>query len=145
MKKMFLLLLALAGGLCGFAQETEEDILNRFFELYQTDTNQAIDYLYGTNPWLDSSNDAMLQLKGQLEQNKTLIGGYIDRELLVKSRLGESFTAYVYMVKHERQPIRFYFAFYTPRDQVMTYAFEFDGKLTDEFKEFLKYEYLKVY
>ena len=84
----------------------------------------------------------MTKLKIQLKQYEELIGEYYGEEFLYKGNLGESFTTYVYLVKYERQPVRFTFEFYRPKDVWMVYSFKFDDNFDEDFEDIIKYKYM---
>ena len=59
MKRTLIIIVAvvamLAGGTTAKAQtqNTPEDIMSKFFAMFNNDVNQAIDYLFSTNEWLE--------------------------------------------------------------------------------------------
>ena len=124
MKNGFLLLLLLLPAGFLFGQDREEAIIDEFFRLYKEDIEQAINYIYSTNDWIGVNSDAVIQLKGQLIQYSGLVGEYLGEEFIWKSRLGESFSMFVYLVKYERQPFRFTFEMYKPRDKWILFSFK---------------------
>lgn len=143
--RMLLILLLIMPCMVTIAQETPEQMISRFFDLYENEgVSPAIDDLYSSNRWADAGNEAVVELKSQLAGLDTnLVGEYYGYELLSSHNLTESFVLYIYMVKFERQPIRFIFQYYKPLDTWMTYSFEFDGNLNDDFKRLAKESILK--
>ena len=123
-------------------QKSEKDIVDKFFEIYKTDQVKAIDYIYSTTQWIDGEGDGVKKLKGQLMQSRELLGEYIGEEFLHKGELGEDFSIYIYFAKYDRQPLRFTFQFYKPKDEWMIYSFKFDDNFDDDLENLLKYEYL---
>ncbi len=142
---MLLILLLTMPCMVAIAQETPEQMISRFFDLYENEgVSPAIDDLYSSNRWVDAGNEAVVELKSQLAGLDTnLVGEYYGYELLSSHNLTDSFVLYIYMVKFERQPIRFIFQYYKPLDTWMTYSFEFDGNLNDDFKRLAKESILK--
>lgn len=63
-------------------------------------------------------------------------------ELIAKKQLGESHIITSYRVRYDRQPIRFTFHLYKPKDKWMIYSFEYDGSLSGELEESIKLNYL---
>lgn len=124
------------------SQKSEKDILDKFFEIYKTDPAKALDYIYGTTEWIDSEGDGVKKLKDQLTQYKELLGEYQEEEFLHKGDLGKDFTIYIYFAKYDRQPLRFTFQFYRPKDEWIVYSFKFDDNFNDDLEELLKYEYI---
>lgn len=127
----------------GISQNSEQEILDQFFELYSTDPIQAIDYVYGTTEWIDIEGDAVKKLKSQLRQYEELVGNYHGKELLYTAQLGESFSTYIYFVKYDRQPIRFTFEFYKPTDKWILFSFKFDDSFNQDLQSIIKYEYMQ--
>ena len=124
------------------SQNSEQEIIDAFFEKYADAPTEAIDYLYGTTKWVDAEADAVKQLKSQLRQYEELVGDYYGEELLYTGRLGNCFSTYVYFVKYDRQPIRFTFEFYKPQDKWILFSFKFDDNFDEDFEDVLKFEYM---
>jgi hypothetical protein len=117
MKAGFLFLFLMASVLSLSGQDTPEKIITDFFETYsENKPDKAIDDLYIYSPWLNSEDDAVIKLKTQFRDLKQLVGAYNGFELLTKKSLGDCFELYVYLVKFDRQPFRFTFEFYKPKD-----------------------------
>ncbi|KAA3612319.1 MAG: hypothetical protein DWQ05_20185 [Calditrichaeota bacterium] len=119
------------------AQETPDKIVAKFFNDYvKNGSSKAIDNLYASNKWMVRAKDAMTNLKSQLEGlNESFVGKYYGNELIVKKTLGENFTLQSYLVRYDRQPIRFTFQFYKPNDKWITHSFKFDGELDEEMEK----------
>jgi len=138
MKAISTLLLLVACLLCKplFAQETPETYISKFFTEYKTAPMLAIDHLYGTNPWMAKAKDAVEGLKSKLAVlTPDYVGDYYGAELITTKQLKDRLKVYVYMVKYERQPIRFIFKFYRANDKWMLYSFKFDDQLDDELEQ----------
>ena len=71
------------------------------------------------------------------------MGDYQGEEFIYKGGIGESFSTYIYLVKYDRQPIRFTFEFYRPKEKWILYSFKFDDNFDEDFEEAIKSEYLK--
>ncbi len=108
------------------AQEGPADIIKNFFKKYEKNPGAAFDYLYSNNEWMQRSQDDIDNLKMQVQNATTLIGTYQGYELLDTRKLGESFVLYSYLIKYQRQPMRFVFEFYKPESQWKTYGFSYD-------------------
>ena len=143
MKKITTLIFSLAIISQAICQESERDILDKFFETYKENSSEAIDYIYSFNKWIDAEGDAVKQLKSQLKQSEELVGEYHGEEFLFKGELGESFVTYIYFAKYERQPIRFTFEFYKPNNKWIVYSFKFDDSFDDDLENIMKYEYMR--
>jgi hypothetical protein len=125
-----------------FAQNTEKEIIDQFFTLYDDNPTAALDYIYNTTPWVDSQGDGVKSLKGKLENLIELIGSYNGKEFIADATLGECFSMFVYLVKYDRQPLRFTFKFYKPNDKWILYSFSYDDSIDDDLEEVIKYRYL---
>ena len=143
MKKFLILTFLLLSVNQAFCQESEKDLLDKFFEMYRTNSTEALDYIYGTNKWVSSNADGIKQLKIQIKQYEELVGDFYGEEFIYRGSFGENFVIYIYIVKYERQPFRFTFKFYKPDDKWFLYAFKFDDEFDDDFEEIVKYEYMR--
>ena len=94
---------------------------------------------------MDRATDAITNLKNQLEGlNEDYVGKYYGHELIVEKKLAESYILLNYLVKFDRQPIRYTFLFYQPDDKWLIYSFQFDGGIDDEIVEVAKLYYLDL-
>lgn len=108
-------------------------IPERFFGLVaQGKTNEAIDYLYGTNPWAAKNPDLAPNLKGELAKLNNLVGKYAFHELLVEERAGTRYVHLVYLVGYDRQPMRFGLSLYRPSNEWRFQGVSFDDKLGED-------------
>jgi len=128
------------------AQTNPKDIASDFFVNYQKDgASVALDNLYSTNKWMERATDAITNLKSQLEGlNEDYVGKYYGYELLGEKKIAESYVLLSYLVKFDRQPIRYTFQFYKPNDKWVIYSFKFDANIDDEIEESAKLYYLNI-
>jgi hypothetical protein len=144
MKIRFLILFLLVLTINVFGQETPEKIITDFFDTYSKNKpDKAIDDLYTYSPWLNSEDDAIIKLKTQFRDLKQLVGEYNGYQLLTKKSIGDCFELYAYIVKFDRQPFRFTFEFYKPKDSWITYSFAYDYDLDDDLEKAAKLDILK--
>lgn len=112
-------------------------IIDKFFKTYQTEgTSRAIVNIFKTNSAVDS-----LSLKGliaKIDTTRGLIGLYIGKELIVQRKASNSLVLYSYLVKHEKQPVRFTFMFYKPKNEWLIYRLYFDDQVDNELEESAK-------
>ncbi|WP_053970422.1 hypothetical protein [Mangrovimonas sp. ST2L15] len=129
-----------------FGQNTPEGIVSKFFTEYQNDgASKALDNLYSNNKWMNRATDAITKLKQQLETlNEDYVGKFYGYELIVEKRLSDSFILMSYLVKYDRQPIRFTFQFYKPDNKWRTHSFRYDGNIDEEIEESAKVYYLEL-
>ena len=122
-----------------FGQDNPDKIIADFFNTYsEGEADKAIDDLYMHSPWLSSQDDAIIKLKTQFRDIKKLVGEYNGFQLLTKKTLGDCFELYVYLVKYDRQPFRFTFEFYKPKNSWLTYSFAYDYNLDNDLENAAK-------
>lgn len=141
MKPKFLLcILFLAISSSMFSQESPQDLIDKFFKNFETKGSTfALEELYGTNKWVLRNGDAVSNLKTQMEGlNDDFVGEYFGYEKILEKKLSDSFILVSYLVKYDRQPIRFTFQFYRPDKVWKIHSFSFDGDLDEEIEEAAK-------
>ena len=119
-KMLYLIILALVLTTWSFAQPIDngyQKLIDDFFALYvKGEPVQALDQLYATNPWIKSNPDDVAKVKSGLSGLSSLVGEYISHDLLETEQLGPRFVDVEYVVNCDRQPLRFHFQFYKPRN-----------------------------
>ncbi|MDT0558780.1 hypothetical protein RM697_08980 [Ichthyenterobacterium sp. W332] len=120
-----------------FAQQEPKEIVEKFFKEFEEKSIAiALDNLYEQNKWISRSSDAIIQLKSQMEGlNKDFVGEYYGYELILEKNINNSYKLMSYLVKYNRQPIRFTFQFYRPNDTWRIQSFQYDGNIDDELEE----------
>ena len=126
------------------AQSDPYEIVEKFFKSYETKgSSMALEELYATNLWMRKSEDAILKLKNQMEGlTEDFIGSYHGYEFITEKQASESFILLTYLVKFDRQPIRFSFQFYKPQDTWRVHSFQYDGNLGAELEESARIHYI---
>ena len=118
------------------AQSTTEEITTQFFKTYEKSPQKAVDYVFGTNKWMiDRNKDGIENVKSQLTNFLGLVGEYYGFEKITEKSVGKSFKLVSYMIKYDRQPMRFTFVFYRPNDKWQVQNFKFDDSLDNELEE----------
>jgi hypothetical protein len=126
-------LLMLGSTRVSVAQERPEDVTTQFFVLYtEKGTDAAVDYVFATNRWLNSEQATIDNIKAQLKKGVAIIGQYYGYELIERKQLGESFVLLSYMLRYDRQPIKFSFILYKPNDKWQIQNLKFDDRLDDD-------------
>jgi hypothetical protein len=122
------------------AQSSPKELSEKFFKTYEKKgSSEALDELYSTSPWIDKAQDAVLNLKNQIAGlNESYVGKYYGYELITEKKITSSFVLRSYLVKFDRQPIRYTFKFYKPNDTWIIYSFQYDGNLSTELEESAK-------
>lgn len=145
MKKLLLLSLFFTLSMNTFAQASPQEIINIFFKVYVNNTSKAIDDIYSTNPWTIRIKDAIENMKKEVNGYTTdYVGKYYGYEVITKKQFSESFVLYSYLVRYDRQPMRFTFEFYKPNDKWTLYSFKIDSELDDEIEQAAKLYYLDL-
>ncbi|PLX11483.1 MAG: hypothetical protein C0594_03610 [Marinilabiliales bacterium] len=133
MSKSLLLSLFLLISFHVFSQVTYQEIIDTFFELYETkNSDEAIEYIFETNPWIKKTDPLTQKIKESFNKALPIIGDYHGKELVSEKWLGECFIESTYIVKYSRQPILFKFTLYKPDSVWQVHNFRFDDKLDEE-------------
>jgi hypothetical protein len=126
------------------AQSDPQKIIDEFFGLYETKgVDRSMDFIFGTNKWMDKSRDQIEEVKLKLNSAVKLMGDYYGYNLITKKTVGDYYHLYTYMVRYDRQPIRFTIIFYKPGNQWKLMNFSFDDHLSEEIQEAAKLSKLK--
>ena len=109
---------------------TPEKLCEHFFMLFETDSDIAVDFIFSTNKWFNTSSMPQLaESKGKIKK-LFYLGNYRGFELASKKLFSPSLVLITYIVKYDRQPIKIEFYFYKPEKnwQIQTFRFEEDLK-----------------
>lgn len=122
------------------SQNSPKEIIHQFFEEFENHGSRvALDNLYKPNKWMNRNADVIEKLKTKVGGlNEEFVGKYYGYEFIVEKRLTDSYVLMCYLVKYERQPIRFTFEFYKPNQNWVIQGFKFDGNMDDEIEEAAK-------
>ena len=135
-KFLTLLILIVLSSNSVIGQTTTENITTDFFKLYEKSPQKAVEYIFATNKWMmDRNKDGIEKVKIQLNNFVGLLGDYYGYEKIAEKSVGESYKLVSYMIKYDRQPIRFTFIFYKPKDKWQVQNFQFDDNLDEEIEE----------
>lgn len=135
MKKIILVGLLLYS-FSSVAQNDPQKIIDEFFKLYvEKGANSAVDYIFTTNRWINESKDQIENVKFKLSSSVKQFGDYYGYSLITKKTLGTQLYLYTFLVRYDRQPIRFTMLFYKPNDQWRLQNFSFDDSIDEELKE----------
>lgn len=128
-----------------FAQSSPQKLIDTFFTTYEKDVGKAVRDLYATNKWNERIKDDIDKVIGTVNGfTESYMGKYYGKELITTKQFSESFVLYSYLVKYDRQPIRFIFKFYKPNDDWVLYSYALDVGLDDEIQEAAKLYYLNL-
>jgi hypothetical protein len=134
LKILTLSALFLTGSLPGLASASDyKGIIHEFFSLIESGKGvAAIEFIYSSNPWMKKKSDAVENVKGQFRNLENLVGSFCTHELLVEQPVGKRFVHLIYLAAYDRQPLRFVFQFYKPKEKWIIFSFSFDDKLDNE-------------
>ncbi len=121
-----------------FAQEQLNHYGEQFFSIYKNSPMDAADYLFKTNKWFEKNQESVSTVKYQLRNALEILGEYNGYEEITEKSIGESYVLRSYLVKYDRQPLRFTFIFYKPKDNWILQNFKFDDSLAEELEESAK-------
>ena len=134
--KILLCFLLSALAYSSFAQNSPEEIINKFFDLYKkAGSDEALDYIFSTNKYSGDSQEAINNLKENLRKTVSFHGSFRGYELLSRKSAGQSFVMLTFLVKHDRDPLTFRIVLYKPIDKWQVQNFKFDNKMDDELEE----------
>lgn len=117
------------------AQSSEQGITTEFFRVFQNEPMKAMDYAFSTNKWMEKNIDGTESLKTKFKDLLPLIGDYYGYELITEKSIGKNLISISYMLKYEREPVRFIFVLYKPNEIWQLQNLKWDVKLDDEIKE----------
>lgn len=116
------------------AQATPEELMDGFFAIFEEDVNQAVDYLFATNPMIDPNQPGIKSIKEKFELSRKLLGNYYGYEIISIYHAGDSYVKYIYSLKYERQPVKFITVLYKPKDKWKVQNINFQDDIETEFK-----------
>jgi len=127
------------------AQSSPEDLIRTFFNEYDKNPSKAVEDIYGTNIWTSRIKDGIETMKNEVNKYTIdYVGKYFGYELITQKHFAQSFILYSYMVKYDRQPMRFTFKLYKPNDKWTLFSFKIDSDLDDEIEQAAKLYYLDL-
>lgn len=112
--------------------QTPQIVIDNFFTTFKVNASKAIKDLYVKQPWFSSGEIENFQkeIKG-LEK----LGTFHGYSFLQKETLKDTIAMHVYLVKYERQAIRFVFEFYKPTNQWRFQGFTYYYNPSDKLEE----------
>jgi len=136
MKKLLVLFVISISTLVVNAQNQPKDIIDKFFNLYESNgADDALDYIFSTNKWMKNSQKSIDDLKYKLKGTIELIGEYYEYHHIVTRTISGHLELHSYIVKYDRQPLRFSFLLYKPDKLWRLQNFQFDDNLDTELEE----------
>lgn len=117
------------------AQKTSEEVIQEFFQTYKINSSDAIDIAFQHNKWMQEQEKEIFNLKYQLGETIKLLGEYLGYEKIEEISLGESLKKLTFIVKYERQPLRFILNLYKPKNDWGIQDLYFDGVFAENFNK----------
>jgi hypothetical protein len=93
----------------------------------------------GVNGSKDQTDALGLKLKNTI----AIIGEFYSHQKIKKVSVGNDLVMHSYLVKYDRQPLRFIFTFYRPGDTWRLQNFKYDDSIDEELEEAIKAYRLK--
>lgn len=126
-----------------FAQSDPKELISTFFTTYEKNPGKAVKDLYATNPWTKSIEQTIEKIVDNVNGfTIELMGEYHGYERITSKQLADVYVVYSYLIKYDRQPVRFIFHFYKPNHKWMIYSFSVDDDLDEEMEETAKLNHL---
>jgi len=110
-----------------------QKIVDTFFQKYQSSPSESIDYIFSTNN--SFTPNQLNDLKDKLQATINTVGNYNEAELITIKKTSASLVFFSYLVKHDKQPLRFTLMFYKPKANWILYKFKFDDSVDAELEE----------
>lgn len=136
MKKILLTLCPLLLFICTTKAQVQEqnptDISKKFFEIYAAKPLDAIDYLFADVKKIKQVSDDITAIKKNLKMTIDQDGVNNGYELITEKNVGANLKLQSYMVKYDKQPVRFIFIYYRPKDVWKIYTFQFNTNMDEE-------------
>ncbi len=126
-----------------FSQITKETITTAFFKEYQKDPLAAYSNVFLDNKWMADSKSAIETNKIKLKDLLNQLGSYQGYELITEKRAGQSYILKSFLVKYERQPIRYTFILYKGKDIWQIQNLIYDTEIDVELKEAARIDRLR--
>lgn len=116
-------------------QNSVEQLIYEFFEIYETQSPlAAMQYAFSTNSYFTEDDEGVGRLTGQLKGILQIVGNYCSHEKTAERSLGNKLKLMTYLAYYDRQPLRFTFELYKPRDQWFFLHVSFDDKYSEDLK-----------
>src|SRR5437879_2763681 len=136
MKKIFSLLCPLlffaGAAMAQVQQQMPTDISKKFFEVYAVKPMDAIDYIFSGTTLNKQVKDDITAIKKNLKVTIDQGGAYNGYELITEKSVGNTLKLMSYIAKYDKQPVRFIFIYYKPKDAWKIYTFQFNTNLDEE-------------
>jgi hypothetical protein len=114
--------------------QTPEKLNERFFDIYGSQgPKQALEFVFSTNKWMIENQTSEVKIK-LIDLTKQL-GTYQGNEFISKKSIGENYVLYSFLIRYDRQPVRFLLIYYKPDNNWQLQNFQYDVNLDTELIE----------
>jgi hypothetical protein len=140
-KVQLIFCLLLTGSISLLAQPSApQEMIDEFFEIYESGKPvEAINALYSSSgKWSEMIRADIENVRNRFKDLEQIVGEYYGKEKLVEEDLGSCLKMVIYLVRYDRQPIRFSFQYYKPNDVWQLYGFSYDDNLMEDFKQMVR-------
>ncbi len=100
--------------------------------------SDAVQYLFGSNPYVQRKADEIESLKTQLSMLSSQLGAFAGYELISDKSLGTRVKQLTYLAYYDREPLRFILVFYKHKDGWAVHNMSFDENFAAEFADLAK-------
>ena len=137
-KKIFIILIVLISK-TSYSQDLPDEMIKSFFTEYSKNPAKAVEKIYQTSTWTSRLKDGIEDMKNEVgKYTVDYMGEYYGNELITKKQLSNTFVLYSYLLKYDRQPIRFIFKLYKPNDKWVLFSLKIDGVIDEEIEQSAK-------
>ena len=114
-------------------QEEYDNYSKIFFSKYETEgVDKAVSYIFSTNPIISQDDEQIVNLKRDLMEAAKQLGEYCGYGLITTKKATNDYVYCSYLIKYKRQPLRFSFIYYKPKDKWVLHKFTFDNEVEKE-------------
>lgn len=124
-------------------QGQSENITESFFKTYKENPTKAYENLFTNNKWMKDKKSDVETVKIKLSDLLNGLGVYYGYELIMGKSAGESYVLKSFLIKYEKQPLRFTFVLYKPGNSWQIQNFTYDANIDEELEEAAKAYRLK--
>jgi len=137
MKRVFSIMFAVVILLISCNKQSKQEEYNNysknFFSKYETEgVDKAVNYIFSTNPLINPDDEQIVNLKKDLKEAAGLLGEYSGYGLITTKKATDNYVYCSYLVRYNRQPLRFSFIYYKPKDKWILHKFTFDNDVEKE-------------
>ncbi len=123
--------------------QSNEKITETFFKIFKQSPTRAYENLFINNKWMNDKKSNIETVKIQLADFLSGLGDYYGYETITEKNAGESYVLKSFLIKYERQPLRFTFLLYKPKENWQIQNFTYDTNIEEELEEAAKAYRLK--